>query len=457
MSRTEEKLKTLNADIKVAIADGRDPNPLWECFKWNMVADTVSLSKQCRKRMTAGHRQRMHRLMQKLRRCSGDNNQLITQRRQELVDQIRIMQQRRLELRRRTLQSNAADAGKARGRKFYQRVSNKYSNNYVPRLQTSNPKLDTPTAVRAQILADAWEPVLNKVPSTDGSLRDYLQDTITSDLTNDYSDLDDQIADEEVREAIRRCSRGKAHGPDRLGNDWYRDHEDTLVPVLAALFNYCFVHKATPTSFQQAFIFRLKKVDDPSDPLNYRPIALLNTDYKVYTRIFATRLSRHLASLVHSTQFGFVPGRSIHTAIDLFESAKQVCAESEELSGAQVVFLDFLKAYDSLHRPFIHEVLEQKGIPPRFRAMIVATHTGTAATFLANGFHSRAVQVTSGIRQGYTLAPMIFVVVIDPLYNAIEMDPEIDGIMITKQGMQKKFTVTRYADDTSPYLRKSAM
>ncbi|EGZ22553.1 hypothetical protein PHYSODRAFT_494199, partial [Phytophthora sojae] len=52
------------------------------------------------------------------------------------------------------------------------------------------------------------------------------------------------------------------------------------------------------------------------------PISLLNSDYKVLMKIYAQRMRKCVADLVHPTQNGFVTGRIMHTAVDLLEAAK---------------------------------------------------------------------------------------------------------------------------------------
>ncbi len=53
----------------------------------------------------------------------------------------------------------------------------------------------------------------------------------------------------------------------------------------------------------------LKKNKDETDPASYRPIALQNFDRKVVTKTLATRLNKHLSSIIHPDQTGFIPGR----------------------------------------------------------------------------------------------------------------------------------------------------
>ncbi|KAE8894268.1 hypothetical protein PF005_g3023 [Phytophthora fragariae] len=137
------------------------------------------------------------------------------------------------------------------------------------------------------------------------------------------------------------------------------------------------------------------------------------------TRILAWRVRRYIADLVHSTQFGFVPGRTIHEAIDLLEAAKEQC-RGGGLTQAQVLLLDFAKAYDSLDRDFLMAVLKAKGFPPKFCRMIRVMHSGTSVQFMANGALSEKVAVTSGIRQGCPLAPLLFILAVDLLYDEVE-------------------------------------
>jgi hypothetical protein len=273
----------------------------------------------------------------------------------------------------------------------------------------------------------------------------------------DMADLDDEIDEAEVRAAIQACKAGKACGPDDLRNEWYRDHCELLVPVLTKLFNCCMEEGHSPLSFLEAFIFSISKGGDRTNPLNYRPIALLNTDYKIFTRILAWRVRRYVDRLVNNRQCGFVPGRTIHEVIDLLEAAKERCKNGGDMSSAQVLMLDFAKAYDLLDREFLMAVLKAKGFPPKILAIIHAIHQNTTARFMANGVTSDRLRVTSGIRQGCPLAPLLFIIAVDLLYDAIEEEPALDGIQIGPPSQVKQLRVAGYADDTAIYIIESSM
>ncbi|CAI5731781.1 unnamed protein product [Peronospora farinosa] len=89
------------------------------------------------------------------------------------------------------------------------------------------------------------------------------------------------ITEDTVAKAIRACKPGKACGPDHLGNEFYRDYIEELTPILTTLYRQWYEQQLFPASFTKGNIFCLKKSGDSGNPLNYRLLALLNSDYKV--------------------------------------------------------------------------------------------------------------------------------------------------------------------------------
>lgn len=84
---------------------------------------------------------------------------------------------------------------------------------------------------------------------------------------------------------------------------------------------------------------------------NFKPITLLNTDYKLLSGCIASRMKTSLSQIINETQSGFLSGRSIHNNIrlvlDLIDYSHLF------LESGFIEFLDFDKAFDSVEHRFI--------------------------------------------------------------------------------------------------------
>ena len=88
---------------------------------------------------------------------------------------------------------------------------------------------------------------------------------------------------------------------------------------------------------------------------SWRPITLLNIDYKIASKAIAKRLETVLPNLVHSDQTGFIKGRYIGENIRLINDVME--HTKIEKKGGILISLDFKKAFDSLEWPLITKVL----------------------------------------------------------------------------------------------------
>ncbi|CAI5689795.1 unnamed protein product [Oreochromis niloticus] len=125
-------------------------------------------------------------------------------------------------------------------------------------------------------------------------------------LRNSYRDyLDSEFTLQEVIQAIKSFPNGKTAGPDGFCPEFYKTFCDILAPlVLRMLPNSKEEGKLPKTLCQANITLILKKGKDMTDPTNFRPIALQNFDHKIVTKILATRLNKHLASIIHPDQTG---------------------------------------------------------------------------------------------------------------------------------------------------------
>ncbi|KAJ0392749.1 hypothetical protein ATCC90586_008849 [Pythium insidiosum] len=112
------------------------------------------------------------------------------------------------------------------------------------------------------------------------------------------------------------------------------------------------------------------------------------------------------------------------------------------------VLLDFRKAYDTLDRGFLSRALVRYGFPADFARAVDAIHSGTSVRFSVASALSGHVAVSTGIRQGCPLAPLLFVIAINTLLEALQAEHRLPGVRVNDVTV----TGVGYADDTGVYL-----
>lgn len=136
-----------------------------------------------------------------------------------------------------------------------------------------------------------------------------------------------------------------------------------ITQMLTAMYNDIHEHEVAPeTGFADGWMCPLYKKNDRNCISNYRPITLLNTDYKLLTKILTLRMAKVTPSLIHEDQAGFIPGRSITNQTQLTRMIMEY-AEANKTNGI-IIALDQEKVYDRIAHDYLWRILAAFGIPP---------------------------------------------------------------------------------------------
>ena len=249
---------------------------------------------------------------------------------------------------------------------------------------------------------------------------------------------------DECTAALKRSASGRSPGPDGLPTELYRTFQDILLPVLADVMSAIGRSGATPAGFLDGVLITLFKKGDNADIANYRPITLLNTDYRLLAKVLAARLGPVLGSVIGPEQSAFLPGRNIGDNI-MFMQLLPDLLRAEQRS-AVVAFLDFVKAYDTVDRGFLFQVMEAMGVGRGFLGWVKTLLTNTQFIAMVNGFASPPVVSQSGVRQGCPLSPLLYLFVA----QALQCWLRDRNIGITIAGIM--CAALQYADDTAALL-----
>lgn len=150
----------------------------------------------------------------------------------------------------------------------------------------------------AETLADDWQPALQQTPPTGAAIDSWFASLPPARHSIDWSFATADFTDLETEAGLKCLSTGKATGPDRLPNEWLKDLPE-LIPILTRLYTACLRAGEIPDSFVEAIVTCLPKVLAPRSGMDFRPISLLNTDYKLLARLLATRVEHALDSVIH--------------------------------------------------------------------------------------------------------------------------------------------------------------
>ena len=189
-------------------------------------------------------------------------------------------------------------------------------------------------------------------------------------LDNDQQILcDADITEKELYSTLKSFSKNKSPGLDGLSAEFYLKFWPKIKDKLMDVYKESFENGVLPDTVRSGVVTLLdKKGKDRLDIANWRPITLLNTDYKLLTKTLSQRLKKTLPSLVHSDQNGFVPGGNIfyssHTIRDILFYCKK---ESLDLI---LLALDYTKAFDSVDFQFIFKVFKTFNFGEKFQSWL---------------------------------------------------------------------------------------
>lgn len=207
------------------------------------------------------------------------------------------------------------------------------------------------------------------------------------------------------------------------------------------------VTRELPKSMMETIIIIILKPDkDPLKPGSYRPISLLTSDVKILAKVLANRLSRHIDTLIHRDQTGFIPSRSAATNIRRLFLNLQLPMDNG--GAGAILSLDAQKAFDMVEWEYLWMVLIAFGIGPGFITWLKLLYKDPRARLRINGTMSPAFPLSRGTRQGCPLSPLLFALAVEPLAAAVRQSSGIEGFR--RAGREDKISL--YADDALIFL-----
>jgi sorting nexin-29 len=150
----------------------------------------------------------------------------------------------------------------------------------------------------------------------------------------------------------------------------------------------------------------IHKKGDKTDCNNYRGISLLSTAYKILSNILLARLTPYTNDVIGDYQCGFRRNRS---TTDQIFYIRQILGKNWEYNGTvHKLFIDFKKAYDSIKREVLYNILLEFGIPKKLVRLIKMCLNETYSKVRIGKLLSDTFPTQNGLKQGDALSPLLF-------------------------------------------------
>ena len=323
-----------------------------------------------------------------------------------------------------------------------------HSNSFIARLKTQDDQEITQANEILECQKKFYTDLYIAVPTDRSYDKTFFDDAKHIRLSDaEQTDLEKPLTKEECFKTLKECAKNKCPGSDGLSVEFYLHFWPLLGDEMVSSFDYAFTHGKLNITQKQGIIKVVpKKRKNRLYLENWRPISLLNIDYKIAAKAIASRLSKVLPKIINDDQTGYIQGRYIGQNIRLIQDIMKVTS-LENIPGL-AIFIDFKKAFDSLDWNFLNKTLQSFNLGPYIQKWVKTFYTDISSCVVNNGYASEFFHPQRGVRQGCPLSGILFVLCAEILANAIRNNQYIKGIKIH----DKEFKISQYADDTTAFV-----
>ena len=271
--------------------------------------------------------------------------------------------------------------------------------------------------------------------------------------------LEGPISHAEVERALPQLANGKAAGQAgwlaellRCSAYYLEDGNGRMkkiwivAPLLTDLLNSFFLHGSIPACVSSGLVTPIHKKGCSLDPANYRPIAVGEPLYRLYTIILNARLVHWTEEhgLRSPAQAGFRPIKSaVHHLFALRHFIDHARLVKRPL---YTCFVDLQKAYDTVQHDLLWARLRHIGVSPCMFAAIQSIYSSGPLAMKINGIAGQPAVQRMGVRQGCPLSPTLFGIFFDGLHDHLHACAPSCGVQL-KSGRWVSSLV--YADDVA--------
>ena len=231
-------------------------------------------------------------------------------------------------------------------------------------------------------------------------LKDMIEEIDTQEPTPD-----------EVREVIKGLQNGKAPGIDSITAELLKADIEFSTQKVHQLLQKIWQQEKIPMNWKKGLIIKLAKKGNLKDCKNSRGITLLPVVGKILGRIIIDRIRRGIDSRLRKEQAGYRRGRG--TTEQVFILRNIIEQVNEWQATLHLTFVDFEKAFDSVHRESLWLIMKKYGIPEKIVKIVKTFYEDFQCAVEHQGEICEWFQIKSGVKQGCNMSGFLFLIIMD--------------------------------------------
>ena len=221
---------------------------------------------------------------------------------------------------------------------------------------------------------------------------------------------------------INSLNPHKASGYDNISAYFLRLGNEVLAPILTAYFTWAFEKGIFPCTFKTAKVVTIFKTGNKNSVNNYRPISLLPSLSKVLEKLIKIRFVKFFDKyyILYDYQYGFREHSVLHLLLDVTSFGYDSIQNKENIA---MLLMDLRKAFDTVSHNILLQNLYHYGIRGPAHKLIESYLTSRKQFVSIDKVNPSAQSINIGVPHGSILGPLLFLIYINDLPNAISAKP----------------------------------